>query len=74
MQMNPVSSSMIQEIGYDPETKTLRVRFKRKNILWQYEDVPSTVYDQLTTSDSIGKCFHADIRNIYSARRLYETE
>lgn len=53
MEMVPVQSSSLKEVGYDPETKTLRVRFAGGGI-YEYHDVPSEKHQELMAAESIG--------------------
>lgn len=61
MKMQPVSSSNISEVGYDPETKTLRVKFK-KGGMWDYFDVSAEEHEAFISAPSIGKHFLSNIR------------
>ena len=64
-----VSSSMIQEIGFDKEKEILEVEFNTGNI-FQYEDVPEEIYDDLMEGVSIGKTFNELIRNKFKFERV----
>ena len=41
MEMIPVSSSNLESVGYDVETKTLRIKFH--NGLYEYYNVPESI-------------------------------
>jgi KTSC domain len=56
-----VVSSNIAKIGHDPETQTLRVKFKG-GALWDYAPVPEEEYQALSEAESVGKYFAAKIR------------
>jgi hypothetical protein len=58
MNRNPVTSSNLASIGYDPETKVLQVEFK-KGTIYDYADVPPVVANDLVHAESIGKAFHS---------------
>lgn len=60
----PVTSSNIASIGYDPASLTLEIEFKDGSV-YQYFDVPSTVYEEFMRADSKGQFLHANIRDIY---------
>lgn len=47
--MRPIASRALAEIGYDPATRTLRVRFHHDG-LYDYLDVPEDVYEGLLGS------------------------
>ena len=64
MDRMPVHSSNIAEVGYDPNTMTLEVAFHNGTI-YQYFDVPASVYDELLHAESIGKFLNAQIKNSY---------
>ena len=52
---------MVTSLGYDPETQTLAVRFKRGGALYHYHDVTEDKYKHLLAADSIGKHLQAHI-------------
>ena len=65
MKMIAVKSSMIRTMGYDPETQTLAVTFK-KGTTYHYADVPEEEYEGLLAAKSQGKYFWANIRTSYA--------
>jgi hypothetical protein len=65
----PVSSIDLHSVGYDPETKVLEIEFHSGGI-YQYSNVPETIFEQLMSAPSHGKFFHAQIKNIYPYRRI----
>lgn len=58
MEMMPVESSQIAEIGHDPATNTLAVRFKGKGdkpgTLYHYANVPAELHANFMKSPSKG--------------------
>jgi len=64
-----VDSSNLVDIGYDPSSMTLEVGFKN-GTLYQYFDVPETVYQQLMQAESHGTFFNANVRNSYRYLKL----
>ena len=64
MNRTPVSSSNVASVGYDPNTLTLEVEFKDGSV-YQYFDVPETVYQELMRASSVGTFLHANIKNSY---------
>lgn len=64
MNRTPVSSSNVASVGYDPNTLTLEVEFKDGSV-YQYFDVPETVYQELMRASSVGQFMHANIKNNY---------
>lgn len=59
-----VDSSMFNEVGYDEETKELRVRFKNGRE-YVYEGVEDNVYNDLLEATSKGKFFGKNIKPNY---------
>jgi hypothetical protein len=64
MNRTPVTSSNVVSIGYEADTMTLEVEFRDGGI-YQYFDVPETVYLELMRAGSIGQFMHANIRDNY---------
>jgi len=64
MNRTPVSSDNLMSVGYEPSSMTLEIEFKSGRI-YQYFDVPETVYQELMTAPSHGKFFNAYIRSVY---------
>ena len=64
MNRTPVNSSNVASVGYEPNTLTLEVEFKN-GTLYQYFDVPETVYQELMRASSVGQFMHANIKNNY---------
>ena len=67
MIMQPVSSSNIAAIGY--ENGILHIRFHSGG-LYEYSDVPESVYRGLMSACSHGQFFHAHIKSNYAYRRI----
>jgi hypothetical protein len=59
--MKEVKSTNISEIGYLPDKKVLRVKFKNGGI-YEYSDVSEKDHDEFWKADSIGQYFHQHIR------------
>lgn len=62
--MQEVNSSNISHIGYDEQSKVLKVRFKAGGE-YHYHDVPKHEHDSLVSAKSIGAHFAKNIRNSY---------
>lgn len=69
IEMIPVTSSMINSIGYDPETETLRVQF-HKSGTYELAGVPQAEFDLLVNSASVGKTYGDFFRDRYDTRKL----
>lgn len=65
--MVPVVSSNLAEVGY--EDGTLYIRFHSGG-LYSYSNVPPAVFLGLMNAPSLGKYFHANIRNVYRYQKL----
>jgi hypothetical protein len=63
-QLVPVASSMIQAVGYDPQTQVLEVVFTSGRT-YCYEGVPSDVHQALMAADSKGQYMRAAIIGVY---------
>jgi len=64
----PVDSSNLSDVAYDDTTQTLFIRFKAGNV-YEYFDVPESVFQELLGADSKGKYFNANIKNRYRYQR-----
>lgn len=67
MNMIPVSSSDLSSVGY--ENGTLYIAFHSGG-LYSYSGVPEHIYSALLNAPSKGKYFHANIKNVYTYRRI----
>lgn len=68
MERQYVSSSNIASIGYDPDNQVLEIEFL-SGAVYQYYDVPQSVYDGLMAADSHGKFLDVYIKNRHKAQR-----
>jgi hypothetical protein len=60
MKRTAVSSSNLASVGYDADAKILEIEFLDRSI-YQYFNVPVTVYNGLMGASSHGKHFHTHI-------------
>ena len=65
----PVVSTDLAEIGYDSSSMTLEVLFL-KGGLYQYFDVPESIFLELLQADSKGRFLNINIKNNYRYTRL----
>lgn len=56
-----VGSTNIRSVGYDPESNTLEIEFHSGSV-YQYFNVPQTIYDELMRAPSLGSYFYKHIR------------
>jgi hypothetical protein len=64
-----VVSTEIEWIGYEPKRDMLQVEFIEGKI-YQYDRVPSAVYQDFLGADSYGRYFELNIKNRYPSRRV----
>ena len=62
MRREPVTSSNLHSVGYDPTAKILEIEFNSGSI-YQYFEVPEAVYRGLMAAPSHGEYFHAHIKD-----------
>ena len=65
----PIKSSQIYAIGYDQDSQTLEVEFPEGEI-WQYQAVPSAVFQGFEMASSKGKYYSQKIKGKYTSRKL----
>lgn len=69
MKRESVESSNLASVGYDANNNVLEVEFKHGGV-YQYTDVPQSVYEELMNAESHGKYFAANIRNDYEFQKI----
>lgn len=69
IEMIPVISSNIAEIGYSEEDEFLVVEFKSGD-RWGYSGVPYDVFAGLRDAGSVGSFFAREVKGSYPSRRL----
>lgn len=63
------TSNAVASYDYDLENKTLRIEFNNQSI-YDYRDVPESVYEKLKASPSVGQYFNTHIRDKYGFDRI----
>jgi hypothetical protein len=61
----PVQSSLIRSVGYNLASSVLEIEFVAGRV-YEYHDVPLSVYSELMAAESIGNYFNESIRDMYS--------
>jgi hypothetical protein len=61
MHREPVTSSQIKSIGYDPQTKQMEVEFKSGGV-YQYENISAKDHEDLMAAESVGSHFYKNIK------------
>ena len=69
MERQRVSSTNVRSIGYDDTTGTLEVEFHSGGI-YQYFEVPETVYATLMRASSKGRYLNDHIKDSYRCQKL----
>lgn len=69
MNRAPITSSSVASVGYDPNTMTLEVEFGDGSV-YQYFDVPETVYQDLMSATSVGTYLNQNIRASYRCAQI----
>lgn len=69
MERQPVTSSNLAEVGYDPELETLEVLFKHGGV-YKYFNVPAFMHERLMAADSLGRFFNAEIKGRYPETKV----
>ncbi|NQU80463.1 MAG: KTSC domain-containing protein [Bacteroidetes bacterium] len=68
-EMQPVSSSNIDSVGYDESSEILYIRFLNGS-LYIYKNVSLLVYEQLLSAPSLGSYMHRNIKGAYAYERI----
>jgi hypothetical protein len=66
----PVESSLIRSVGYDLASSVLEVEFVEGGRVYEYYDVPLSIYSDLMAAESKGSYFNDYIRDMYSYSQL----
>lgn len=66
----PVESSNIASIGYSEINKAIVIEFLSDHSVYGYLDCDKELFNKLQTAESIGKFFHANIRNVKETIKL----
>ena len=69
MNRDPVISSNVASVGYEPYTMVLEVEYIHGGV-YQYFDVPEGVYREMMASESIGKFLNQHVKGSYRYVRL----
>ncbi|ARV57468.1 hypothetical protein BZZ01_01410 [Nostocales cyanobacterium HT-58-2] len=64
-----VESEYLRSVGYDDLNQVLEIEFQKGEV-YQYKDVPATVYAGLMNAPSHGKYFNANIKDFYPYYRV----
>ena len=68
-EMKPLTSDLLVSGGYDAESKTLRLKFRKEGVVYTFNDVPKECYDKLCEAKSPGGFFAANVRDKFDFTR-----
>lgn len=69
MNRQSVRSTNIRSVGYETKAKLLEIEFQDGRV-YQYSNVPESVYQDLIVAKSTGKFFHQYIKSNYRFVRV----
>jgi lysyl-tRNA synthetase class 2 len=69
MQRRGVESTTMRSVGYDRTEQILEVEFQ-SGAIYQYLDVPPTIYTGLLDAESKGQYFNSQVRDAYGFVRM----
>ncbi len=64
-----IASSNILSIGYDPTSSTLEIEF-HSGAIYQYVNVPESIYTALMSAPSHGSYFNRHIKDKYPWKQI----
>jgi hypothetical protein len=69
MLREPVDSSTMRSVGYEPQGRTLEVEFAVGTV-YEYLDVRASVHEELMAAESKGRYFNREVRDMYPYVRV----
>lgn len=69
LEWEDVESSNISAIAFDAGSERILVRFKDEAV-WAYDDCSKELFERFRVAPSIGKFFHANIKNSHASERM----
>lgn len=69
MRRRRVESRTVRSVGYQRRSRVLEIEFQ-SGAVYQYADVPATVYEEFWKAESKGKYFNGEIREEYAFVRV----
>lgn len=67
--MLPCASPMANGIGYDSENELLQIEFNN-GAVYQYSHIDEHTWEDLYTSDAVGRYFNQNIKGRYQSQRI----
>lgn len=71
MRRDPVRSTAVAAVGYDPATNELEVEFAGGDV-YRYSMVPPSVYRALLGATSIGAFVNREVKPHYPGREVFD--
>lgn len=65
MERQPINSSSLASVGYDPSSETLEIEFIGSGRVYEYYNFPSFMYERLLEAPSAGAFFNTEIKDMY---------
>jgi hypothetical protein len=69
VEMIPVDSSNVKEVGYDEQNEVVHVRFLN-NTEYIYKGVPKHEYEGLRNAPSVGSYLHRNFKGSYPYEKI----
>lgn len=69
MKRQSVDSSNLASVGYDAAKEILEIEFNHGGV-YQYFDVPESVYNELMDADSHGRYFISNINDVFEYQKI----
>ena len=73
MPLRDIDSSMIRQVGYNPERRSMVVRFNTGR-RYAYKEVPIKEYKALIGAESAGKHFNKKVKDMYSHTKIAQSK
>lgn len=69
-EMTEIDSSLLSAYSYNPDTNTLRLRFRKNGAEWDYLKVPEANFEKFKESPSQGRFFLHEIKGKFDERKV----
>jgi hypothetical protein len=69
MEREYVESTIIKSFGFENSSSTLEIEFNN-GAVWQYYDVPESLFYEMKSAGSCGKFFNASIKGQYTESQV----
>lgn len=69
IERQPVQSTVLASVGYDPAKRRLEIEF-RSGAIYRYLEVPEEIHKRLLAAESKGNFFGKNIRDKFPSERL----